>query len=64
MRQGELSFTAPAPVVVAATTLQPTHDAHSGRVCDSQLVDSMLGPLLHAKETGKKPSVNDLGSVG
>ena len=45
---------APAPVVVATTTLQPPHDAHSGKVCDSQLVDSMLGPLLHAKETGKK----------
>ena len=45
------SYHSPAPAVVAATTLQPPHDAPSGRVRDSQLVDSTLEPLLHAKET-------------
>ena len=42
------------PVLVAATIMwQPQH-APSERLHDSQLADSMLGPILCPKETGKK----------
>ena len=52
-----------SPGLVAATSLQPPQEESDVGLCDAQLADSILGPLLWGKETNKKPNIQDLGSV-
>ena len=49
--------------MVATSTLQPLKDTLGEGLRDTQLADATLGPLLRAKETGSKPSLEQLGGV-
>ena len=60
---GRDSHVSPAPAVVATSTLQPLKDTLGEGLRDTRLADATLGPLLRAKETGSKPSLEQLGGV-
>ena len=53
------------PVVadVAATALQLPKSDLEKNVCEMQLADPTLGPLLKSKEVGEKPTIDKLGGV-
>ena len=62
-RCGRDTHDALVPASVATATLQPPQDDANEALRDAQLIDRVLGPLLRGKEAGRKPSIDELGSV-